>query len=146
MAGPTNGQYRILVAFIAATDESYKMQSLIIDIDPVKNKKDQPTSYYADLTTTVRSLTTGDKDQKILVIRWEKAGDVEVKCDGGRWAKESTGPELDAIVDLIKEVVRNSPLDAEKPEEFTLPSAVEQRITATLNSLPKSSLKCIRGT
>jgi hypothetical protein len=146
MAGPANGQYRIAVAFITPTDESYKLQSLIIDIEPVKNKKDLPTAYYADLTTTVRSLTTGSKDQKILVIRWNKGSDVEVKCDGGRWTKETTGPELDAIVEVIKQVVKNSPLDAKDTTEFTLPTALEQKITTALDSLTTSSLKCIRGT
>ncbi|MEP6848811.1 MAG: hypothetical protein ABI999_08130 [Acidobacteriota bacterium] len=57
-------------------------------------------------TSTMRSLTTGDKRQKILVIRWEKSSDVEVKCDGGKFVKETTGPELDTIVEMVKAVVQ----------------------------------------
>ena len=128
MAGPTDGQFRIVVAFMAASGDSYKLQSMIIDTNLTKNKKDQPTSYYVDMTATVRSLTNGSKDQKILVIRWEKSGDVEVKCEGGRWAKETAGPELNTIIDTIKVVVQNSPLDAKKVTEFDLPQSVQQKV------------------
>ena len=56
MAGPANGQYRIAVAFITPTDESYKLQSLIIDIEPVKNKKDHLTG-----TRTKKAVMTRDR-------------------------------------------------------------------------------------
>ena len=128
-----------------AAEDSYKLQTMIIDINPVKNKKDEPNSYYVDLTTTVRSLTTGNKNQKILVIRWQKSEEVEVKCEGGKWVKESAGPELNKIVDTIHAVVQNSPLDAKKVTEFTLPQSVEQNVTAALDGLKTSSLLCIRG-
>jgi hypothetical protein len=145
MAGPSDDQFRIVVAYIAASEDQFNMQSLIIDVDPVNNKKEQPTSYYVDLTATVRSLATGAKKQRILVLRWEKSGDIEVKCDGGKWTKQTTGAELDSIVETVKTVVQNAPLDTKKTIEFTLPKAVEEKVIAVLNSLEKSKLLCIRG-
>jgi hypothetical protein len=111
MAGPKGDQFGVVLAFIEVTDESFKTQTLIIDVNPVKTKKELPTAFHVDLTSTVRSATTGAKHQKILVIRWEKSGDVEVKCEGGKWANETPGAELDNIVEIVKAVVQNAPLD-----------------------------------
>lgn len=144
VAGPNDAQFRVVVAYMAPTETQFNMQSLIIDVNPVKNKKDLPTSYYVDITTTTRNLETGEKKQRILVIRWEKAGDVEVKCEGGRWTKENTGAELDSIVEVVKAVVQSSPLDAKKMTEFTLTKTVENKVTDLLNNLEKSKLQCVR--
>src|SRR4051794_30005324 len=71
LAGPNDDQFRIAIAFMSQGDDnSYKLQSFILDINRVK-KNEQPTSFYLDLTTTVRNLTTGAKKQKILVERWK---------------------------------------------------------------------------
>ena len=146
MAGPRGDQFRIIVAFIDVTDDSMNTQTLIVDVDQVKKKSDQPTSFYVDLTSIRRSLTTGDKKQKILVIRWEKTGEVEVKCEGGKWAKETTGPELDKIIDIVKAVVQNAPLDNKGDAvEFTIPKSLEQKVISVLNSLESSGLTCVRN-
>ena len=145
MAGPNEDQFRVLVSFIEATEDSYKLQSLIIDVNRVKDKQEQPTSFYVDLTTTVRSLTTGEKKQRILVLRWGKSAEIEVKCEGGKWIKQKPGPEIDKIVETVKAVIQNSPLDAKKPVEMTLPQDVKQKVTSTLNALETSTAECIRG-
>jgi hypothetical protein len=142
-AGPNGETFRIAVAFIEPTEDSYKLQSLFVDVNPVK-KNEQPTSFYVDLTTTVRSLATGEKKQKILVIRWEKSGDVMVKCEAGKWAKQTTGPELDNIIETVKLVVQNAPLKAQEPTDFKLPPDVEKRLTAILDGLGTSTLTCVR--
>lgn len=51
--GPYNDQFRIVIAFVEPSAESYKMQSMIIDMDPIKNSQEQPASVYVDLTSTV---------------------------------------------------------------------------------------------
>jgi hypothetical protein len=146
MAGPKGDRFGIVVAFIEVTDQSFKTQTLIFDVNQVKKKNEQPTSFYVDLTSTVRSATTGDKAQKILVIRWEDSGVVEVKCEGGKWAKETAGPELDNIVETVRAVVQHVPLDTKgDPVEFTLPKAIEQKVISILDSLETSKLVCIRN-
>jgi len=145
MAGPNGETFRAIVAFVEPTDESFKTQTLIIDVNPVKNKKEQPTTFYVDLTSTIRSISTGDKKQKILVLRWDKSGDIEVKCEGNKWEKENAGPELDKIVETAKAVIQNAPLDTKgDPVEFKLPEDLEQRVISILNGLETSSLKCVR--
>ena len=145
MAGPSDDKFRVLVSFIAMTEDSYKLQSLIIDVNRAKDKKEQPTFFYVDLTTTVRSLTTGEKKQRILVLRWGKSTEIEVKCEGGKWAKQKLGPEIDKIVETVKAVIQNSPLDAKKAVEITLSQDVEQKVTSILNGLETSDAACIRS-
>lgn len=145
MAGPNDDTFRVLVSFMAATDDSYKLQSIIIDVNRVKDKKEQPTDFYVDLTSTVRSLTTGAKKQRIFVLRWGKSAEIEVKCEGGKWAKQKPGPEIDKIVETVKAVIQNSPLDAKKPVEITLPQNVEQKAASILNGLETSNAECVRG-
>ena len=144
MAGPNGDQFRTLVSFVYVSDDSYKMQSVIIDTDRVKNKKETPSIFLVDLTTTVRSLATGQKKQKILVLRWERSGDVEVKCEDGKWAKQTPGSELDNILKMVTELLQKAPLDAKDPVEFSLPKDLEQKITSILNGLETSTLKCVR--
>ena len=145
MAGPRGDQFRIVVALIAVTDTSMNTKSLIVDVNQVKKKSEQPTSFYVDLTATQRSLGTGDKKQKILVIRWEKSGDVEVKCEGGKFVKETTGPELDKIMEMVKAVVQSAPLETRGDAvEFTIPKDLEQKLISILDGLDTSTLKCVR--
>ncbi len=80
--GPVGDQIRIVVAFIEPSDDSYKMQSMIIDLDKIKDKKEQPSSFQVDLTATVRSLSTGEKKQKAVILRWQKPDKIELKCNG----------------------------------------------------------------
>jgi len=145
MAGPRGDQFRILVAFLEPVDEnSASLQSFILDTDRVK-KQQQPSSFYLDLTATIRNLQTGAKNQKILVQRWERSGDVEVKCEGGKWIKQASGPELDKIVGVVNAVVRIVPFDAKETTEFTLTKDVEQSVRGLLNALNTSKLQCVRN-
>ena len=144
MAGPAGeDQYRILVAFMGALNDSYRLQSFILDINRVK-KNEEPSSFYLDLTTTDRNLATGEKKQKILVQRWKSPSDIEVKCEGGRWTKQSPGPEINEIIETVRSVIRIAPLDAKDAKEFDLPKAVAQKITDLLNGLRTSKLQCVR--
>lgn len=145
MAGPNGDQFRSLIAFIYSTDDTFKMQSLILDTNKVKNKKELPSSFYVDLTSTVRSLASGEKKQKILVMKWEKPNSVEVKCEGGKWAKQEAGPELDKIIEVVMDVIRTVPLDAKEPIEFALPKDLEQKVILTLDGLQSSKLSCVRN-
>jgi hypothetical protein len=143
-AGPIDDQFRVAVVFMAVIDDSYKLQSLFVTVNRVKNKNELPTEYYVDLTTTTRSLASGSKKQKILIFRWGKSGEMEVKCEGGKWAKQSAGPEIDKIVEIVKAVVKNAPRDAKEPVEFTLPEELEQKVISILDGLETSNLQCVR--
>ena len=143
-AGPRGDQFRVIVAFITPNADEYRMQSLIIDVDPVK-KKESPTSYVADLTTTTRNLATGEKKQRILVLRWEKSGPIEVKCDGGKWSKLGNGLELEKIVELVKTVVQNAPVETKDLVDFSLPSKIEADVLSVLNGIETSGIKCVRS-
>ena len=105
MVGPNNDRIRIVVAFIEPSQEAYSMQSMIIDVDSVKNGKEQPSPFQVDLTSTVRSLSTGEKRQKILLLRWKKTGEIELKCDG-KWIKRDVGSMMDKIVEATKAVIQ----------------------------------------
>jgi hypothetical protein len=144
MGGRSGDQFRVLVTFIDPGEEVFKTQSLIIDVNPVK-KSEQPTSFYVDLTTTTRSMETGAKKQKILVMRWGRSGDIEVKCEGGKWGKQAAVPETDRIVDTVKAVIQNSPLDAVEAREFNLSTEIQQKVSSVLSSLETSNLTCVRG-
>ena len=146
MAGPFEGdQFRIAVAFMGVTDDSYKLQSLIVTVNRTKNKSELPTEYYVDLTTTTRSLASGAKKQKILVFRWGKSGEIKVKCEGGKWSKQVSEPEIDNIIDIVKTVVQNSPRDTKEPIEFNLPNELQEKVIAILDGLETSYLQCVRS-
>lgn len=146
MAGPfESDQFRIAVAFMGLTDDSYKLQSLIVTVNRTKNKSELPTDYYVDLTTTTRSLASGAKKQNILVFRWEKSGEIKVKCEGGKWSKQAAEPEIDKIIEVVKAVVQNSPRDAKEPIEFNLPKELQEKVIAILNGLETSNLQCVRS-
>ncbi len=145
MAGPIDGgQVRIAVAFMGATEDSYKLQSLIVTVNRPKNKSEMPSEYYVDLTTTTRSLASGAKKQKILVFRWDKSGEMEVKCEGGKWSKHAAQPEIDKIVEVVKAVVQAAPRDAKEPVDFTLQKELEEKVVSILDSLETSNLQCVR--
>ena len=64
--GQNNNETRIFAVLIQPTETAFKTQSMIIDFKPLKKSKDLPESFTVDLTSTVRSLKTGAKNQKIL--------------------------------------------------------------------------------
>jgi len=144
MVGPNDNQTRIVVAFIDPTETSYKMQSMIVDFGQVKSRKEQPASFQVDLTSTDRLLSTGAKQQKILVLRWKKTGEFELKCDG-KWVKQESSPMLTNIVAVTQTLIDNVPIDAKKPTEATLPQDVEQKIISLLNSLDTQKYPCLRS-
>ena len=143
MVGPNNDQIRIVISFVEPLEEGFKMQSMIIDMDKIKDNKEQPKSVFVDLTSTVRSLTTGKKDQKIFLLRWNKKGDIELKCDG-KWVKQDSASGAEKIIETTKSVIQNIPLNTKTPTEITLPQELEQKIEAVLNSLSTENLPCLR--
>lgn len=149
IVGPNGGdQTRILVAFAEPSQDSYKLQSMIIDLTSVKNKRDEPSAFVqVDLTSTVRSLTSGEKKQKILVLRWKKSGtEIELKCEG-KWVKQSTpsAAAIDKIVEATKAVIESVPLDAKTPTEATLSPELEQKVSSILNALDTEDIACLRS-
>jgi hypothetical protein len=140
--GPYGDQVRIIDALATPAANGYKLQSLIVDIMPAKNKRDQPLAVHVDLTATVRDMQTGKKDQQALVLRWAANGDFEVKCDG-KWTKQDA-TKFATVVDTVKAVISNVPLDQKAPTDVTLPAEVEQRVSNLLESLAASDLPCIR--
>jgi hypothetical protein len=143
MVGPNNGQVRIVVAFIEPSEKEYKMQSMIIDLKPDK-KKEQAETFQVDLTSTIRSLSTGEKKQKILILRLEKSDKLQLKCDG-KWQKKDADPAIDQIIEAVKTVIQNVPLDSKEKTEVNLSDEVEQKVLSVLNSLDTEELPCLRN-
>ena len=145
MAGPNeDGQFRIAVAYIAAGGNTYKLQSLIVTVNRVKNKSDLPTEYLVDLTTTTRQLESGAKKQNILIFRWGKSGQIETKCEGGKWTKQTGEPVINNIIEVVKAVVQSAPRDAKEPVDFTLPPELGPKVVSILDDLETSKLQCVR--
>lgn len=142
--GPYGDQVRIVVTLIDPTADGYKMQSLIIDLTPAKNKGEQPSSVHVDLTSTVRTVGTGKKEQQILVLRWQGTGEAESKCDG-KWTKPD-GTETAQIVETVKAVIGKVPLATKTPIDASLPEELEQKVAAVLDSLRSKTLPCVRVT
>lgn len=141
--GPHNDQFRIVVAFIEASEEKFKMQSMIIDMAPIKNNQEQPSAVFVDLTTTVRTLSSGEKKQNILQLRWKKSGELELKCEG-KWVKKESNSGTDKIIEAVKSVIKNVPLNTKPGAETTLPAEVEQKAAAVLDSLNTENQSCLR--
>ena len=141
--GPYGDQTRLVIALTDPTPAGYKLQSMIIDVSPAKNKQDEPSAVQLDLTSTLRSLSTGAKQQKILILRWQSAGGLETRCDG-KWTKQKTGPALEKIIALTKAVIETVPLDAKAPTEFKLSLELEQQIYLMFDSLGTEKLPCLR--
>ena len=144
MVGTNGDQKRIVVAFVEPTDDSFKMQSMIVDLTPVKNKKDQPAGVFVDLTSTVRNLATGEKKQKILQLRWQKTGEVEFKCDG-KWKKLTADAATNKIVEAVTALVQIAPLNTKEPAKLNLPADIEQKIISVLDSLTIETFSCLRN-
>ncbi|HEX8845706.1 MAG TPA: hypothetical protein VF791_13725 [Pyrinomonadaceae bacterium] len=143
MVGPYNDEIRILIAFIEPTEVSYKMQTMIIDLAPLKNRNEEPSSVQVDLTSTIRSLSTEGKQQKIVILRWKQTGELELKCDG-KWVKKDAASSTDKIIEVTKAVIQSVPLDAKTPTEVTLPQETEQKVSSLLNALHTENFPCLR--
>ena len=143
MVGPVDDKIRVLVSFIEPAGDSYKMQSMIIDINKIKDKKEPPSSVNVDLTSTIRSLSNGEKKQKVLILRWQKNGEIELRCDG-KWTKQSSESSIDKIIEATNAVIRNVPLNAKEPTDATLPPEVEKKVSVLLNALHTENFPCLR--
>lgn len=142
MVGPYDGDVRILVAYIQPTETQYKMQSLIIDVKPDKQKK-KAKSFYVDLTSTDRSLATGEKKQRIFQFSSDKNGKLKLRCDGKFKSKE-TNSAIDKIIEVVKTVIESVPLDSEKPTEVKISQDIEKKVLSALDSLETEDIPCLR--
>jgi hypothetical protein len=143
MVGPNGDQIRIVYTVTEILPEGYKLQSMIIDMSRVKNSNEDPSSVSVDLTSTVRSLSTGAKKQKILVLRWKKTGELEFKCDGN-WTKQEMGAVVDKIQETTKSVIQSFPLNTKTPTEVSVTSELEQKLSLVFDSLNTAALPCLR--
>ena len=141
LVGPYNDQVRVLIALVEPSESSYKLQSVIIDVDPVKDGKAEPASFQVDLTTTIRSLVTGEKQQKALVLRRQKSGDLELKCSG-KWIKPDASANLGNFVELTRAVIRSVPLNSKTPVEVTLSEDIQQKVAAGFAALETQPAPC----
>lgn len=142
--GPNGDQYRFVIAFVETDETSFKMQSMIIDITPIKSNQDTPKTVFLDLTATVRDLGKGTKMQKILQMRWNKNDKLKIKCDG-KWAEKPTEIETTAIIETVKSVIRSLPIKTEPASEVTLSPEIEKKIIAVVDSMNGSTLPCLRN-
>jgi hypothetical protein len=144
MAGPVGSdQIRVVIALADPLQDGYRLQSMIIDMTPIKKRDEQPALIQVDLTSTIRSVSTGEKKQKILVLRWKKSGELELKCDG-KWTKQDTVAAIDRIMEVTKAVVQDVPLDAKTPTDVNLSHDLEQKVSSILDALSTEEIPCLR--
>ena len=143
MVGPYGDQTRIIYAVTDILPDGYKLQSMIIDMTRVKNSNEEPSSVLVDLTSTVRSLSTGEKKQKILILRWKKTGELELKCDGN-WTKQDKVAAIDTILETAKTVIQSVPLNTKTPTEVSVTPELEQKISLVFDSLNTKAMPCLR--
>lgn len=143
MVGPHDDQTRVVIAFTDILEDGYRLQSMIIDVTPAKDRKEDPSAVQLDLTSTVRSLSTGAKKQKILILRWKKSGELEIRCDG-KWTRHEIGPPLENVVATTKMIIQSLPSNTKTPTEFTISPEVERKISSIFESLNAQSVPCLR--
>ena len=143
MVGSNNGQTRVLITFVEPTEAGFNMQSMIIDLDAIKDKNEKPKSVTVDLTSTVRSLGSGKKDQKILLIRWNKNEEIEMKCDG-KWTKKDSDSAAQKIIETTKTIIQNIPLNAKEATEISLSDENIKKIESVLASMKTENFSCLR--
>lgn len=141
--GPNGDQTRIVLSFVEMATSDFKMESMIIDLDAIKDGKEKPKSVTVDLTSTVRSLGARRKDQKILLIRWNDKGEIEMKCDGS-WTKKESDSAAQEIIEATKSVIQNVPLNRKEMTEITLPEEIVKKIEAVLDSLKQENFSCLK--
>ncbi len=89
-------------------------------------------------------MATGQKKTKILVLRLVKSGDIDVKCEGGKWAKQTAGAEIDSILKMVTDVLQKAPLDAKEPVEFSCQRTSNTQNISILNGLETTTFTCVR--
>jgi hypothetical protein len=143
MAGPSGDETRIVVALTVPLEDGYKLQSMIINMSRLSKETEQPSFVLVDLTSTVRSLATGKKKQEAFIMRWNKTGQIELKCNG-KWTRHDSNPGIEKVMEVTKSVIQNTPWDAKSPTELTLSSELEQKVAAILEGLKLADLPCLR--
>jgi hypothetical protein len=144
MVGPAEDKFRVVIAFIDPTEDSFKMQSLIVDFDKPKDKNDLPTTFKIDVTSTVRSLATGEKKQKILILQVKNSTEIQFKCDGKYIKKDST-PNTDKLIETVKAILKTLPLDSKKPTAVKLSKETEANADLVFKSVNTEEFPCLRN-
>lgn len=143
VVGANGDQTRIILAFIELTEEKYKTESMIIDLTSIKDGKEKPKSVTVDLTSTVRSLSTRKKDQKVLLIRWNAKEEIEMRCDGN-WTKKESDSAAQKIIETTKSIIQNVPLNSKEGIEISLPDEIVKKIESVLTSLKTENFSCLK--
>lgn len=144
MIGPNGDQTRIVLSFVEMAENDFKMQSMIIDLDAIKDKNEKPKSVTVDLTSTVRSIGAGlKKNRKILLIRWNKNEEIEMKCDDN-WAKKESDSAAQKIIETTKAVIQNVPLSSKESIDISLPDEIVKKVEAVLESMKPVNFSCLR--
>lgn len=142
--GPNGDQTRIVLSFVEMANNDYKMQSMIIDLDAVKDKNERPKSVTVDLTSTVRSIGAAlKKNRKILLIRWNKSEEIEMKCDDN-WTKKESDSAAQKIIETTKAVIQNVPLNGKEAIDISLPDEIVKKIESVLESMKPVNFSCLR--
>lgn len=141
--GAYGDQTRVIIALVDPVPEGYKMRSMIIDLTPLRKKQEEPSETHLDLTSTVRAVVTGSRDQKILILNWKKNGPLTAKCDGD-WKEQERTPAFEKIINVTQAVIQIVPSTPKEPKDFELPSDIEQKIIAIFDSLNAESVPCLR--
>lgn len=141
--GPNGDQTRIVLTFVEMATSDFKMESMIIDLNAIKDGKEKPKSVTVDLTSTVRSLGARRKDQKVLLIRWNDKDEIEMKCNDN-WTKKESDSAAQKIIEATKSVIQNVPLNSKESVEITLPDEIVKKVEAVLDSLKQEKFSCLR--
>lgn len=144
MVGPTEENFRVVIAFIDPLQDAYKMQSLIIDFDNPKFKNELPNTFKIDVTSTVRSLTTGEKKQKILILQVKNSNEIQFKCDG-KFVKKDSTPNTNKLIETVKLILKSLPLDSKKPAEVKLTKDIEDKVDSVFKSVTTEEFPCLRS-
>lgn len=141
---PNDGQTRIVLSFVELTENDFKLQWMIIDLDAIKDKNEQSKSVSVDLTSTVRSSGSAlRRNRKILLIRWNKNGEIEMKCDEN-WAKKESDLAAQKIVEATNSIIQNVPIGSKESIDISLPDEIVKKAEAVLDSLKKENFSCLR--
>jgi hypothetical protein len=144
MIGPNGDQTRIVLSFVEMSENDFKMQSMIIDLDAIKDKNEKPKSVTVDLTSTVRSIGAGlKKNRKVLLIRWNKNEEIEMKCDD-TWTKKDSDSAAQKIIETTKTIIQNIPLNTKETTDITFSDEVVKKVEAVLDSMKPVNFSCLR--
>jgi hypothetical protein len=104
---------------------------------------EEPSFVLVDLTSTIRSLASGDKKQRALILRWKKTGELELKCDG-KWTQHEKRAAIEKIMETTNAVIQSVPLNTKSPREVAIADDLEQKILLLFTSLNTEALPCLK--